>query len=88
MAKIDVPSILSGGILKGQRTYLLGFGLMAQALAQWLAGDLSLSGFLEALPEIFGGMGLMALRAGVEKAVGPVKAIEAAVLKTPAEPGQ
>jgi len=57
--------LLSGGFLRGKRTYLLG-GLMAvQAIVLWLVGDSSLVELITKLPEILGGLGLMTLRAAV-----------------------
>lgn len=81
-----LAKLLSGGFLAGYRTYLIGFGLAAQALGLWLAGDLALSDFLARLPEILGGMGLMALRAGVDKAVKVLVALEAAGVFPAAHP--
>lgn len=56
-------SILSGGFLAGYRTYILGGLLALQAVAAWTLGDMSLPQILDKLPEILGGLGLMALRA-------------------------
>ena len=58
-----LTSLLTGGFLKGYRTYVLGGALVIQALASWAVGDMSLTAFLTQLPEILGGLGLMALRA-------------------------
>jgi len=60
-------SIISGGFLKGYRTYILGFILAFQAIAQWAVGDSSLNELITQLPEILGGLGLMSLRAGVNQ---------------------
>lgn len=57
--------IISGGFLKGYRTYILGFLLAAQAVASWAVGDTSLTALITQLPEILLGLGLMGLRAGV-----------------------
>jgi hypothetical protein len=58
--------IFSGGFLAGSRTYILGFLLAAQAVASWAVGDTTLVQLIDQLPEILGGLGLMALRAGVK----------------------
>jgi len=58
-----LTDILSGGFLRGKRTYILGGLLALQALASWAVGDMTLAQLLEQLPEILGGLGLMALRA-------------------------
>ena len=60
-----ITYLLTGGFLAGYRTYIFGFLLGAQAVAQWVVGDQSLSELIAKLPEILGGMGLMSLRAGV-----------------------
>ena len=54
--------------LAGEAT--LGAILALQAVAQWAVGDASLFELLNRLPEILGGLGLMALRAGIA-AAGP-----------------
>lgn len=58
-------SLFTGGFLKGSRTYILGFLLAAQAVAQWAVGDITLTALTEQLPEILGGLGFMTLRASV-----------------------
>lgn len=60
-------TILTGGFLAGYRTYILGGLIVVQAVAGWLVGDMTLVQFIAELPEILGGLGLMALRAGVKK---------------------
>lgn len=62
-----MTSILTGGFAAGYRTYILGAMLALQAIAQYAVGDLTLTSLLTQLPEILGGLGLMALRAGVKK---------------------
>lgn len=57
--------LFTGGWLSGYRTYVLGFVLFAQALGQWAVGDRTGVEFLNQLPEILGGLGLMTLRASV-----------------------
>ncbi len=57
--------ILTGGFLSGHRTYILGGLLALQAVANWALGDITLSQLLDQLPELLGGLGLMALRAGM-----------------------
>lgn len=58
-----LTNLLTGGFLKGYRTYVLGAALVVQALAMWAVGDMSAAELLTKLPEILGGLGLMALRA-------------------------
>ena len=60
-------NFLSGGFLAGYRTYILGILMAAQAIAGWAVGDMTLVELADKLPEILGGLGLMALRAGVGK---------------------
>jgi len=60
---MNIMDILSGGFLKGQRTYILGFLVAAQAVASFFVGDITLVEFFNQVPEILGGLGLMALRA-------------------------
>ena len=67
--------LLTGGFLKGYRTYLLGFALAATGLAKYLAGDLSVAGLLDMLPEILGGLGLASLRSGVQTLLPALEAI-------------
>lgn len=57
--------LLTGGFLAGYRTYLLGGLLVLQALINFAVGDIGLTELATQLPEILGGLGLMALRAGV-----------------------
>ncbi len=60
-------NLLSGGFLKGKRTYILG-GLMAlQAIAGFAVGDITLQQFWQQMPEIIAGLGMMSLRAGFGK---------------------
>jgi len=59
--------LLSGGFLSGRRTYVLGALMAAQAVASWALGDTTLPQLLEQLPEILGGLGIMTLRAGIQK---------------------
>lgn len=58
--------IITGGFLAGSRTYIIGCLLILQALGAYAMGDLSLADFINKLPEILGGMGLMTLRAGIK----------------------
>ena len=58
--------LISGGFLKGYRTYVIGGLLALTALAQFAVGDIDLQHLLGQLPEVLTGLGLMALRAGVE----------------------
>jgi hypothetical protein len=65
--------LLTGGFLKNYRTYLLGFMLAATGVGKYLAGDESLSDFIQRLPEILGGLGLVTLRAGLQSHMDLVK---------------
>lgn len=58
-------NLLSGGFLAGYRTYILGAMMALQALASFAVGDIALVEFVNQLPEIFMGLGLMSLRAAV-----------------------
>lgn len=62
---MTLMDILSGGFLRGKRTYILAAAMVIQALAQWAVGDMSLAELIQHLPEIVGGLGLATLRAGV-----------------------
>jgi hypothetical protein len=70
-----LASLLTGGFLKGYRTYLLGFALALSGLARYLAGDATLAQLLDSLPEILGGLGLASLRAGVQTILPAVEAV-------------
>lgn len=63
-----MKNILSGGLFRGHRTYILGAIIAVQAIAGWAVGDLTFVDLVEELPEILGGLGLITLRAGVESA--------------------
>lgn len=54
--------LITGGFLKGQRTYILGTLLILQALASWAVGDTTLQGLAAELPEIIAGLGLITAR--------------------------
>ncbi len=58
-----MKNFLTGGFMAGKRTYLLGALVALQALAAFAVGDISLVALATQLPEILGGLGLMALRA-------------------------
>ena len=58
---------LSGGFLRGYRTYILGGLLALQAIANFAVGDITLTELSAELPDILAGLGLMALRAGVKR---------------------
>lgn len=60
-----LTSLITGGFLKGYRTYILAWIVVIQALASYLLGDMTLPQFLEQLPEMAGGLGLASLRAAV-----------------------
>ena len=59
--------VFTGGFLSGKRTYIVGGLLALQAFAQFALGDIDMSQFMAKLPEILTGMGLMTLRAGMNK---------------------
>jgi len=58
---------ISGGFLRGKRTYILGALIALQAVAQWAVGDIGIVELGQQLPEILAGLGLMSLRASVNK---------------------
>jgi hypothetical protein len=68
-------SLLTGGFLRGYRTYLLGFALALTGLVQYLVGDMSFAQLLDRLPEILGGLGLASLRAGVQTILPALEAV-------------
>jgi len=74
-----LASLLTGGFLKGYRTYLLGFALALTGVAQYLAGDLTFAQLIDKLPEILGGLGLASLRAGVQAILPAVEAVLSAL---------
>ncbi len=70
-----IVSIVTGGFLKGKRTYILGFALAIQAVVGYMVGDTTLAEFGDRVPEIIGGMGLVTLRAAAEKPAAQVTAV-------------
>jgi|SRR6516225_447173 hypothetical protein len=86
--------LLSGGFLKGSRTYILATLLAATGVVKFLTGDESMNDLLASLPEILGGLGLSALRAGVanhmadlQAAAGALQAfVNAQAAKAPLQP--
>ena len=54
---------LKGGMFRGKRTYILGFVIALQAVASFLVGDTTLAEFMNQVPEILGGLGLVTLAA-------------------------
>jgi hypothetical protein len=74
-----LASLLTGGFLRGYRTYLLGFALALTGLTQCLAGDMSFAQLLDRLPEILGGLGLASLRAGVQTLLPALEAVLSAL---------
>lgn len=52
--------IITGGFLKGYRSYILGIILIVQAVASWAVGDMSFMTLMEQLPELLAGAGIMA----------------------------
>ena len=63
-----LSKILTGGFLKGYRTYILGALLVAQAAASYAVGDLSFQAFTDQLPELLAGLGLWTARASAPTA--------------------
>lgn len=58
-------NFLSGGFLKGYRTYILGGLLLVTAVAQFTTGDMSLPDLFKNLPALLAGLGLWTARAAV-----------------------
>lgn len=56
---------LKGGMLRGNRTYILGALVALQAIAEFLVGDINLQQLLEQAPQILAGLGFMTLRAAL-----------------------
>ena len=61
----SMTSLLTGGFAKGYRTYIIGGLVALQAIAAFAVGDINMVEFMNQLPEILAGLGLMSLRAGV-----------------------
>ena len=61
--------LITGGVLSGYRTYLLGFVMAAQAFVGWAIGDMALVELVGILPELLAGLGLMSLRASVSRVI-------------------
>jgi hypothetical protein len=62
----EIMRLASGGWLAGRRTYIIGWATFLTGIAQFATGDMSLGQFLDALPTMLEGLGLSALRAGVQ----------------------
>jgi hypothetical protein len=60
-----LTSLLTGGFLAGYRTYIVGWLIVAQAVASWAMGDMTLPALLEQLPEILAGLGFNTVRAAI-----------------------
>lgn len=60
-----LPYLLSGGFLAGYRTYIFGFLMVLNVVAQYLVGDIGLMDLTGRLPELLAGAGLMSLRAAI-----------------------
>jgi len=58
--------LLSGGFLKGYRTYLLGGILIAEAVVSYAVGDITLTALYEQLPMLTAGLGLWTARVAVK----------------------
>jgi hypothetical protein len=56
---------LTGGFLRGKRTYIIAALMIFNAVAQWAVGDATAVELLSRLPDILEGLGLMTLRAAV-----------------------
>ena len=54
---------LKGGMLRGKRTYILGFVVALQAVAAFFVGDITLLEFWDQVPQIAAGLGLVTLAA-------------------------
>ena len=61
-----ITYLLSGGFLKGYRSYIIGTILVVQAVSAWAMGDMGLMALLDKLPEILMGMGIMTAKAASE----------------------
>lgn len=57
--------LLSGGFLKGYRTYLMGGILIVQAIVAYALGDITLTALYEQLPSLTAGLGLWTARVAV-----------------------
>ena len=55
--------LLTGGFLKGYRTFILGGVLVLDAVAKYLVGDMSFVVLMTNLPELLTGLGLFAAAA-------------------------
>jgi hypothetical protein len=74
--------ILAGGFLKGYRTHIAGWLLIADALARYGTGDLSLADLASQIPTLAAGIGLTAGRAAMQELIDLLRAL-APVLLTP-----
>ena len=61
-----IKYLLTGGFLKGYRSYIIGTILILQAVGAWAAGDVGFMTLMEQLPEILMGMGIMTAKAASE----------------------
>ena len=77
-------ALIRGGFLKGHRAEVLGIaagiGGLADALAQWAVGDVSIVSLIRALSQnwalIAGGLGLATLAAKIDRKAGANKTSE------------
>lgn len=53
------------GALRGYRTYIIGWLIVAEILLRWLVGDIGTLDLLHQLPDVLEGLGLVTLRAGI-----------------------
>lgn len=80
-------SLVTGGFLSGYRTYIIGLAVAFQAFASWaVLGEQSLFDFLDQLPEILGGAGLMTARAAIDKLLAEIRQLRAMLLAIAAPP--
>ena len=68
--------IITGGFLKGKRTYIVGVLLILQAIADYLLGDKSLITLSNEIPEILVGMGVLSGRAAIDKLLDEIKELK------------
>jgi hypothetical protein len=81
---LKLCALIRGGFLKGHRAEVLGIaagiGGLADALAQWAVGDVSIVSLIRALSQnwalIAGGFGLAALAAKIDRTKAGVKTSE------------
>ena len=70
----SIKLILTGGFLKGYRTHIAGWLLIAEALARYATGDLSLADLASQIPTLAAGIGLTAGRAAIQELIDLLRA--------------